>query len=512
MDLAVTHPSPALLKAIFDHSLTNIYAAQALRDTITGKLIDFQIYACNPVFRDRVGYPESELYTQTLRTLFPVLDDTGFFERYRQVVETGEAFEGEQEYSRPDGVVWYQTAVKKFEDGIVVNFTDITPYKQAREQARQAAELLQTTLDASISSILAMTAIRDQRGQIVDFRMDKANRSVERSLGRQPQELEGHRLLELFPGNVENGFFALYAKAADTGESQQATLHYTDVNGFEGWFEISAIRHKQDQLVLTFMNVTESKQVEQQLRESNASLDQFASIASHDLQEPLRKIKSFGDMLLDEYGSQLGQGTVLLHRMQAAAERMRSLIRDLLSYSRLAKADARGQEPVDMTQLVSEVLMDLDLMVAEKRAVVDVSELPTLSGDALQLRQLFQNLFTNALKFSKPGQSAQLTVSCQRLERVDPGEGLQLSSQPYWKINVSDNGIGFDEMYREKIFMAFERLHGRNSPYSGTGIGLAIVRKVMDNHQGLVIAHSQPGVGSTFSLYFPTISSQKLRR
>lgn len=267
MNSSFTEVSPDLMRAVFDNSLTSIYAAQAVRDQQTGELLDFQIFFCNPAFCQRVRRTEAEIQTQTLRTLFPTLDRTGFFDRYRQVVDTGVPFEGEQEHPGPNGHFWYQTSVKKWDDGIIVNFIDTTERKRAELQVQRTNDQLQATLDASISSIIAMTAIRNEAGEIVDFMMDKANRAVERSLGKTPAELEGRTLLSVYPGNVESGFFALYTKAADTGEAQQATFHYTDVNGYEGWFEASAVRIPSvatvpDQIVLTFMNVTEYKLAE----------------------------------------------------------------------------------------------------------------------------------------------------------------------------------------------------------------------------------------------------------
>ncbi len=633
MNSTVTDASTELLRAVVDSSLTSIYAARAVRDTATGELIDFQIYFGNPAFYQRVRLSEADLQAQTLRTLFPVLVETGFFDHYRQVVETGETFEGEQEYPGPNGHFWYQTTVKKLDDGLVVNFIDITPYKEAELQLRQSTQLvddivqvmpngmviaeamrdpdgtitdfrvtlnnpaarqlagvsaddvgrtiltidpplretglfdryvaliqtgepfsleysfrgrelalsvsklndgfiamftdvtgrkqaelklqeanrqLQSTLDASISSILALTAIRNEAGQIVDFQMEKANRSVERSLGKTPAELEGRTLLGVYPGNVESGFFALYAKAADTGEAQQATFLYTDRNGYEGWFEASAVQQEKDKIVLTFMNVSEHKQALEQLAQlnaqlhrSNESLDQFAAVASHDLQEPLRKIKSFGDLLINQYGSRLGDGVDLLQRMQLAADRMQNLIRDLLTYSRLAKSGGIEQQSVNLRQIVDDVLVDLEVVVAEKGAVVEVGDLPTLPGDAVQLRQLFQNLLSNALKFTKAGRTPRVTVSARPADPDEKRIEMGLPRGQYWQIAVADNGIGFSEKYRERIFGAFERLHSKNSVYAGTGIGLAIVRRVMDNHAGTVTAHATEGEGATFTLYFP---------
>lgn len=475
-------------------------------DNTPGAILDFRVLANNPAARQLAGLSVDDI-GRTILEIDPPLQETGLFDRYVELVQTGEPFQFEYQFRGRDLAL----SVSKFRDGFVASFTDITDRKRVEIELQQQADLLQTTLDASISSILAMTAIRapgngTQKGPIVDFRMDKANRSVERSLNRTPKELEGRTLLEMFPGNVENGFFDLYAKAADTGVSQQATLHYTDVNGFEGWFEISAVQYAPDQIVLTFMNVTESKQLEQRLRESNTSLEQFASIASHDLQEPLRKINAFSDMLLDRYSEPLGDGINLVQRMRTAAERMQSLIRALLAYSRLSKSEKVTHQPTDLNRIVADVLVDLEVVVQERRAVVEIGSLPTIIGDALQLRQVFQNLISNALKFSKPNQTPHVTVRCRQLNRGDLPPNANVAGGPhqaYYEISVADNGIGFAEDFREKIFGAFERLHVRTSQYAGTGLGLTIVRKVMDNHRGSVVADSQEGKGATFTLYFP---------
>lgn len=270
------------------------------------------------------------------------------------------------------------------------------------------------------------------------------------------------------------------------------------------------MRFEDNKLLTSSIDITEIKlareqlaQLNEQLQRSNESLDQFASVASHDLQEPLRKISTFGAMLAQQYGPALGEGVDLLGRMQSATDRMQTLIRDLLAYSRLAAGGQTARQPVDLIQLVGEVLQDLEIAVAQTGAVVAVGELPTLPGDTLQLRQVFQNLLSNALKFTKPGQLPRLTVSARS---VSPGEvpaELRLTGPAYWLITVADNGIGFGEKYRERIFGAFERLHGKNSAYGGSGIGLAIVRRVMDNHHGAVTAHSAEGEGATFTLYLP---------
>ena len=245
------------------------------------------------------------------------------------------------------------------------------------------------------------------------------------------------------------------------------------------------------------------KEVNDLLTRSNANLEKFAYVASHDLQEPLRKIQSFGDILKNSYGDQLGDGVTYLERMQSAASRMSTLIRDLLTFSRIAiQRETVGLVPI--SQVIDSVLNDLDLRIQETGAVITVAPLPTLPGDQPQLEQLFQNLVSNALKFRRAGVPPVVTISSYTVNHSD----LPLSVRPvrvaaaYYRIDVTDNGIGFDEKYVDRIFQVFQRLHSRNE-FAGTGIGLAICEKVVANHGGAITATSQPGQGATFSAYFP---------
>ncbi|GAB3805436.1 hypothetical protein GCM10028819_38680 [Spirosoma humi] len=239
------------------------------------------------------------------------------------------------------------------------------------------------------------------------------------------------------------------------------------------------------------------------LRRSNDNLEKFAYIASHDLQEPLRKIQSFGGILQSQYGGQLGEGADHLERMQVAAGRMSLLIKDLLSFSRISTRQEKTA-PVRLDRLVAEVIDDLEVAIEQAGAHVLVDELPTIPGDASQLRQLFQNLLSNALKFRKPGVTPHIQVQNQRV----PAQQVPASVKPareataYHCIQVIDNGIGFDEKYIDRIFQVFQRLHGR-SEYAGTGIGLAICEKVVANHGGAITAVSKLGEGATFLIYFP---------
>ncbi|WP_052731130.1 ATP-binding protein [Spirosoma radiotolerans] len=236
---------------------------------------------------------------------------------------------------------------------------------------------------------------------------------------------------------------------------------------------------------------------------SNANLQTFAYIASHDLQEPLRKIQQFGDLLKTRYMDSTGEALVYLERMQMAASRMSTLIRDLLDYSRISTRRDEST-PVSLQTIVATVLNTLDWTIQQTGAQIQVGPLPTLSGDASQLGQLFQNLLSNALKFRKPGVAPQIQIlSCRVVARDLPKVFTpHRAVSGYHRIDVVDNGIGFEEKYLDRIFQVFQRLHGKNE-FAGTGIGLAICEKVVTNHGGAITAASQSGQGATFSVYLP---------
>jgi len=240
-----------------------------------------------------------------------------------------------------------------------------------------------------------------------------------------------------------------------------------------------------------------------ELKRSNDNLQQFAYIASHDLQEPLRKIQSFGTILKDQYGEQLGEGASHLTRMQTAAARMSTLIRDLLSFSRIA-THRELVEVVPLSSLVTAVLADLEITISETNAHVQVDQLPNVQGDASQLGQLFQNLLSNAVKFRQPNTEPLIHISSRSVVATDLPATVHPArlASAYYEISVTDNGIGFDEKYLDRIFQIFQRLHSK-SEFAGTGIGLAICAKVVMNHGGAITASSKPGEGSTFSVYLP---------
>lgn len=241
------------------------------------------------------------------------------------------------------------------------------------------------------------------------------------------------------------------------------------------------------------------------LQRSNENLQRFAYVASHDLQEPLRKIQSFGDLLKSQYANELGQGFDHLERMQTAAGRMSALIKDLLAFSRIT-TQRESIEAVSLGKVVQGVLTDLELGLQESGAEVELSPLPVIRGESSQLGQLFQNLLSNAIKFRRTDQPLRIRIDCQTIPPTELPAMIQPASEAdrFYRISVTDNGIGFEEKYLDRIFDVFQRLHSR-SQYAGTGIGLAIVQKVVENHGGAITATSRPGQGATFWVYLPVM-------
>lgn len=266
---------------------------------------------------------------------------------------------------------------------------------------------------------------------------------------------------------------SLSAAAASNGATLGVILQIEDIDG----------RHGLEATTTTSMG---------ELQRSNHELEVFASVAAHDLQEPLRKIRTFGDRLEHRFGDGLGEsGLDYLHRIQASAERMQRLIDDLLAYARVSM---RGQPfaHVDLDLVLQEVAVILEASIERSGGRLELGHVPCLDADSAQLRQVFQNVIGNALKFVAPGRSPVVVVEAVRPERPD-----------MTTIEIRDNGIGFDPVFASRIFEPFERLHGR-SEFDGTGIGLAICRRIVERHGGTIRADSIPGSGTRIIISLPT--------
>lgn len=246
----------------------------------------------------------------------------------------------------------------------------------------------------------------------------------------------------------------------------------------------------------------ELMEVNHNLKISNNDLQQFTSVASHDLKEPLRKIQFFGD-LLKAKAELSDEMTVHLEKIIRSSRRMSTLIEDLLSFASLSKPNLF--QLTDINEIINDIISDFEISIEEKNAVITVHPIPKIEVIPSLIRQLFQNIISNALKFSQPGVSPQITIRGVTTDQP-LAEEVEVPGGLYCRITISDNGIGFEEKYADKIFTIFQRLNGRTE-YEGTGIGLAIARKIVDRHNGWIRAKSQPGEGSDFTIVLPVIQN-----
>jgi PAS domain S-box-containing protein len=330
----------------------------------------------------------------------------------------------------------------------------------------------------------------------------------------------------IHPDDLESTRRIFRTALADGSDSfVQVYRMVNPVTGKSGWLQThgSIVRDGAGRAVRVFgvtQDITEQKSFElvleqrveerteqlrvinEQLARSNSELEQFAYIASHDLQEPLRKVRTFTGLLRHQAGGTLTpEQQAHLDKIAESTNRMQHLIEDVLDYSRLGRAEARF-EPTSLDDVLQQVLADFELTIAEKQAIVTCDPLPTLPAHPLQMNQLFINLVGNGLKFVRPGEPPRLHVGCRRLAPEEAQRHELPPETAYCELSFRDHGIGFRQEYAEKIFSIFQRLHGRHD-YAGTGIGLALCRKIVVNHRGKIFAESTEGEGAVFYVILP---------
>lgn len=262
-------------------------------------------------------------------------------------------------------------------------------------------------------------------------------------------------------------------------------------------------------MIGTTQDVTEDYNKSIQLKQRNKELElnikelnEFNHVASHDLQEPLRKIQTFISRINDKEKESMSDfGKEYLSRIEKAANRMRVLINDLLQYSRTNRSEKKF-EKIDLNEIINNSIQELSQNIEDKNGIVNFSTLPEINGVNFQMQQLFTNLLSNSLKYSKENIAPIIDIYCEKIIAKNESILNDNSSKKYWKIDFKDNGIGFEQEFSEKIFQLFNRLHGKTE-YQGTGVGLAICKKIVENHSGFIFAYSKPNIGTTFTIYLP---------
>jgi PAS domain S-box-containing protein len=375
-----------------------------------------------------------------------------------------------------------------------------------RKRRRWLENFLSSVLNTSQNGIITLKAVR-KKGQITDFRILFANKAVESLLGLKPEKLLKKRIKE-FPSLMRDpALMERFIQVTEHGEQQGFESLY-EKDGNEKWFYI-LIARLEDGLTASFHDITELKHNHEELKEnikklehSNTELEQYAYVASHDLQEPLRKIRTYASYLSETEGGRFDErGKAYMEKIISAAERMSALINDILSFSSLKREPAFMK--VDLGHVLKNMLIDLDLLIAQKRADITYDKLPVVEAIPLQMHQLFYNLINNALKFSKENQPAVIRITSRHLSQEEVKKHPQLLPElSFCEITLSDNGIGFNPEFSEQIFGLFKRL-GTRKTFSGSGIGLALCRKVVNNHNGVIYAEGRLQQGATFHIILP---------
>lgn len=382
--------------------------------------------------------------------------------------------------------------------------------REAIERSGDAAKALRVQLDRYQSLVLAIAQViwtNDPNGEMVGEQPSWAAYT-----GQTPEEYQRRGWLDAVHADDRAPNLALWERAVLARGPCEYEHRLRRHDGEYRYFSVRAVPVFTDDGAIRewagiHTDITQRKLNEDQLRasalmlgQSNRELEEFATVASHDLQEPLRKIRSFVSCLRDEQAATLNSdGRDYLDRIQSAATRMTTLVADLLEFSRVS-SKGKPFVPVDLNEVIAGVLSDLEARFVQTEGRAEVGQLPTIFSDPIQMRQLLQNLLGNALKFHRKNETPVVRVSAEIVEAVDAGGGAQLGRA--CRISVADNGIGFDEKYLDRVFTIFQRLHGRGD-YEGTGIGLAICRKIVERHGGTISARSAPGQGATFVVTLP---------
>ncbi|NDK57472.1 PAS domain-containing sensor histidine kinase [Pontibacter fetidus] len=490
--------SQARLKAIIDTAIDGII-------TIDNR---GRVETMNPAAANIFGYEPEEVIGNNIKMLMPEPDHSlhdVYIDNYHrtgvgQIIGIGREVLGKKKNGTIFPFLLSISEVKLQDKQIFTGIVhDITELKKTEAALRESENKFNSIIKTAVDGIITI----DTHGL-----MEMVNPAAQKLFGYAESELLGRNISMLMPepdSSQHDGYMERYHKTGIPhiiGIGREVSGLRKDGSVFPFFLSISEVQLADRKVYTGFVHdITQQKVSEERLRRyaaelerSNRELQDFAYVSSHDLQEPLRKIQAFGDRLkTKEYDKLSDQGKDYIDRMLNAASRMQNLINDLLDFSRVT-SKSKAFVKVKLDTILTEVLSDLEVSIEQAGAVIERSPLPTIEAEPTQIRQLFQNLISNAIKFRKDGVTPVVKISSRSVQlhahlTSTPGDEMV-------EICIEDNGIGFDEKYLDRIFNIFQRLEGQK--YEGSGIGLAVCRKIAVRHGGDITAHSKPGEGTQF--------------
>jgi PAS domain S-box-containing protein len=495
----------ALLRAVTDSTTDFIFA----------KDLEGRIILANTAMVRASGMKASDILGKTDAEYLPADDAALLAANDRRIMKTGVTEVVEESLTTPDGVTHVLVSTKspmRGPDGDIIGLVGITKDMSSQKEVEMALR----------ESEARFRQLADAVPQIVwvalpDGVQEYYNRRWYEFTGMPPGSTGGEGWTATIHPDDQDRAWAAWHHSLDTGEPYEIEHRLRHYSGEYRWVLGRAlpIRNNTGEIVKWYGTCTDIHdqkaaseilehtvaertaalaETTRNLKRSNRELDQFAYAASHDMQEPLRKIRVFADRLQEKHGAVLNEDAQMyIDKIVASAERMSGMISDLLEFSRLSeKAGNARRELTDLGTVAQDVLGDFELLIQQKKAEVEIGELPSIEAVPLQMTQLFYNLLSNALKFTRTGEAPKISVQSRLLD----------DAPTRYEITVSDNGIGFEQQYAERIFEVFNRLNGR-SEFEGSGIGLALCKRIVEAHGGTIYAESEEGVGTVFKVVLP---------
>ncbi|KAB7731413.1 PAS domain-containing protein [Rudanella paleaurantiibacter] len=511
-----TQPQPDHLSALVQNALTGLTCLEPVHDA-SGVIIDFRYLLVNQHAIQLARKSAEQLLGHRMLELYPTIQGSLLFRKWLEAYQTGQPTQFLNSFTLPNGQTrWYESRTVRYSDVLIESFNDVTEQKQRELQQHDQAALLERVLNTTQSAILVLRPELSETGDLLDLQVTLANQTARHWFNLSALDRMTQTFMPIGMAVSGNAFFDVCQRVLQSGMPERTIFSFGNRQ-----YDM-AIAPLNYSLTISAFDVTDLQTQREQLeisnfdlRRSGENLRQFAQVASGDLITPLRKILSFTELMQQQYSDKLPpDGIDVLRRVQTAARRMDMFLHDLLAYSRLS-AQTQHMESFELSALINELATeDLWPLIHQSGARLTIGQLPVLTANRAQIRQLLLNLLTNALTFRRAGITPEIEIRARLIPYTElPNVAIQTTGQAeptgtalYHEISVSDNGTGFEGTSDEQVFQAFLRLKSR-SRHDGSGIGLAICRRIVENHRGYISAVGEPGVGATFRIFLPAIET-----